>query len=316
MRWNVLVTAPYMMPVADWVTERLSEKGCDVRIARVTERLSEAELMPQVGDVHGIICGDDQITERVLAAAPLLKVISKWGTGIDSIDCSAARSRHVAVRNTPNAFSEPVGDTVFASILTFARQPQVMMADMRQGTWVKRQLRALNETTIGIIGVGNCGSAVAKRAAAFGMRTLGCDRVAIAPPLLRDLGVRQVALDELLAEADFVSLNVDLNETSFHLIAEPQLRQMKSAAILVNTSRGAVVDEQALVNALAQGWIAGAALDVFEVEPLPLDSPLRHQENCLLSPHNANSSAAAARKVHESTLNNLLEELSGCHQSR
>ena len=309
-RWKVLVSAPYAMPVIDRYRTELDAAGCEVIVPVVNERLEESDLLPIVGDIHGIICGDDRITARVLDAAPNLRVISKWGTGIDSIDQTECAQRGVAVRNTPNAFSEPVADTVFGYMLLFARQLDQMSADMRAGIWTKPQLTALGECTLGIIGVGNCGRAVARRAAAFGMRILGNDIRPIPDDIVQGSRVESMSLDDLLEQSDFVTMHTDLNPTSFHLMNRDRLGRMKRSAYLINTSRGPVVEEPALIAALRERWIAGAALDVFEDEPLPGDSPLREFANVYLAPHSANSSRAAAERVHVNTIRNLLHELS------
>ena len=309
MTWRVLVSAPYFIPVIEEYRQRLADQGVELVPARVKERLSEAELLEVIQDIDGIICGDDRITRRVLEAAPRLKVISKWGTGIDSIDSAEAQRRGIPVYRTPDAFSEPVADTVLGYMLTFARQLPRMDADIRSGNWEKPHLVALGECTLGIIGVGDCGKAVTRRAMAFGMRILGNDIVDMPAAFLKESGIEMVTLDQLLTEADFISLNPDLNPTSHHLISQPQLAMMKPSAYLINASRGPVVDEPALVRALQEGEISGAALDVFEEEPLPAQSPLRELDNCLLAPHNANSSPRAWLKVHENTVRNLLEGL-------
>ena len=308
-RWKVLVSAPYAMPVIDRYRRELEAADCEVLVPDVRERLEEDDLLPLVGDVHGIICGDDRITAQVLDAAPVLRVISKWGTGIDSIDSAAAAQRGVAVRNTPNAFSEPVADTAIGYMLMFARQLDRCTADMRAGVWNKPRLVSLGECTLGIIGVGNCGRAVARRAAAFGMRLLGNDIRPIPDDVVRSTGLASVALEQLLEESDYVTLHADLNPTSYHLMEESKLSRMKRSAYLVNTSRGPVIDEPALVSALRQGQIAGAALDVFEAEPLPSASPLREMPNVQLAPHTANNSPRAAERVHANTIRNLLEVL-------
>lgn len=309
MRWRVLVSAPYMLPVLSEYHSIFEENDVEVIAASVRERLSEAELLPLVGDVDGAICGDDRFTERVLRAAPRLRVISKWGTGIDSIDLQAAGRLGIRVCNTPGAFTDPVADTVMGYILAFARQLHWMDQDIRAGRWQKPLCVSLQERVLGVVGVGNIGVAVARRAVAFGMHVLGNDIVEIPASFLADTGLKVVSLDQLLAETDFVSLNCDLNPTSYHLIGQRELALMKPTAYLINTSRGPVVDEQALVHALQERQIAGAALDVFEEEPLPPDSPLRALDNCLLAPHNANSSPQAWRRVHENTIHNLLEGL-------
>ncbi len=314
MTYRVLVSAPYMLTVIEEYRQRLVQADVEIIIAPVKERLSEAELLPLVGDIEGVICGDDEYTERVLKAAPRLRVISKWGTGIDSIDRDAAARLGIRVCNTPGAFTHPVADTVMGYVLIFARKLPWMDSDIRSGIWEKRPLLSLRETTLGVVGVGNVGSAVVHRAVAFGMRVLGNDFVEIPASLVADTNLEVVSLDQLLVQADFVSLNCDLNPTSHHLIGERELALMKSTAYLINTSRGPVIDEPALVEALQQRLIAGAALDVFEEEPLAQDTPLRNLDNCLLAPHNANSSPEAARRVHENTIRNLFEGL-GISQS-
>ena len=181
--------------------------------------------------------------------------------------------------------------------------------DIRQGRWEKPRLMALGECVLGVVGVGDCGKAVARRAVSFGMRVLGNDIVKLPDDFVTATGLEVVSLEKLLATADFVSLHTDLNATSYHLIGKAQLELMKAAAHLINTSRGPVVEEPALIQALQQGLIAGAALDVFEEEPLPADSPLRVLDNCFLAPHTANSSPRAWDRVHENTVRNLLEGL-------
>lgn len=309
MTWRILISAPYFLPVVEDYRSQLEAEGMELVIANVRERLTEAELLTLVPTIHGAICGDDQFSERVLQAATHLKVISKWGTGIDSIDTSAAARLGILVCNTPNAFTDCVADSTLGYILNFARQPFRMDADIRSGKWIKRDAVTLRECTLGVIGVGNIGKAVVRRAVAFGMTVVGCDPVVVPQAFLMETGLKLTSLPELLKSSDFVTLHCDLNPTSYHLIDRPQLELMKSTAYLINTSRGPVVNEPALVDALRSGQIAGAALDVFETEPLPSDSPLRELNNCLLAPHNSNSGLAAKKRVHEATIQNLLAGL-------
>ncbi len=311
MNFRVLVSAPYMQPVLDEYRQVFDENGIELVVPPVKERLSEAELLKWVADIDGIICGDDQITERVLDAAPKLKVISKWGTGIDSIDVEASRRRGIPVCNTANAFSDAVADSIMGYILCFARQLPWMDRDIRSGRWDKRPARSLKECVLGVIGVGNVGRTAIRRACSFGMAVLGNDIVEIPQDFVDETGLEVVSKEDLLCLSDFVSLNCDLNPTSFHLIGDQELVSMKETAYLINTSRGPVVDEGALIRALDDGQIAGAALDVFEVEPLPADSRLRGFDNVLLAPHNANSSPTAWKQVHENTISNLVKELHG-----
>ncbi len=309
MTWRVLISAPYFLPVVEDYRPQLEAADVELVIADVRERLSEEELLPLVRVIDGAICGDDQFTARVLEASEHLKVISKWGTGIDSIDLNAAKRLGIRVCNTPGAFTDCVADTTLGYILNFARQLDRMDRDIRSGEWIKKDTVTLRECTLGVIGIGNIGKAVVHRAVSFGMNVLGVDPVPVPESFLADTGLKLVSIDELLTSSDFVTLHCDLNPTSYHLIDALQLNSMRRTAYLINTSRGSAVNEPALIDALRRGKIAGAALDVFETEPLPLDSPLREMKNCILAPHNANSGLAARKRVHESTINNLLAGL-------
>lgn len=308
-RWRVLISAPYMQPVIDRFRPRFEERAIELVVPTVHERLEETDMLPWIATIDGAICGDDRFTERVLQAASRLKVISKWGTGIDSIDQEACQRLGIAVRNTPNAFSEPVADSVLGYMLCFARNLLAMDRDMKAGTWDKIPGVALRETTLGVIGVGNVGKAVVRRAVAFGMTVLGHDPAAMPPDFVQATGIQMVTKDTLLSQADFVSINCDLNPTSHHLMSTAAFEAMKPSAILINTARGPVVDEAALVQALQERRIAGAGLDVFEDEPLPTESPLRTMDQVLLAPHNSNSSPQAWERVHENTIRNLLDVL-------
>ena len=307
---QVLISAPYMISVLDRFRPAFQAFGIHLLVASVRERLSEPELLEYAGAIDGAICGDDPFTATVLqAAAPRLKVISKWGTGIDSIDRQEAARLGIQVFNTPGAFTEAVADSVLGCILSFARRIPWTDRDMKAGEWVKQSCRALAECTLGVVGVGNIGKAVLRRAGTFGMTLLGNDIAPVDAAFLADVGVEMVPLMNLLERSDFVSVNCDLNPTSLGLIGRQALARMKPSAILINTARGPVVNEEALVASLRDGTIAGAGLDVFREEPLPASSPLRSMDNVLLSPHNANSSPQAWERVHRTTFDNLLRGL-------
>lgn len=307
---TVLVSAPYMLPYIHRFRPVFDRLGIKTIEPEVNERLEEEELLQYAGQFDGVICGDDRFTARVMQASlPRLKVISKWGTGIDSLDSEAASRMGIIISRTPNAFTLPVSDTVLGYILTFARRLPWMDDQMKAGNWEKIPGRALHECTLGVIGVGNIGKMVLRKGRAFDMRLLGNDIIEIDPAFIRETGVEMLALPELLAQSDFISLNCDLNPTSFHLMNEETFSMVKSGAILINTSRGPVVDEAAMVRALQYGQLGGAGLDVFECEPLPADSLLRDMDQVLLAPHNSNSSPFAWEHVHRNTLRNLLEGL-------
>ncbi|HKZ44676.1 MAG TPA: phosphoglycerate dehydrogenase [Anaerolineales bacterium] len=307
---TILLSAPYMLAFLDRFKPILEGYGLDLITPEVHERMEENELISLAGQFDGAICGDDRFTERVLKAClPRLKVISKWGTGVDSIDADACSRLGIHLARTLNAFTLPVSDSVMGYMLAFARKLPWMNIDMKAGRWDKILGRSLSECTLGVIGVGNIGKAVIHRAHAFGMNILANDIIAIDPVFLSDHHVTMTSLVELVAGSDFISVNCDLNPTSVHLINDQLLTRVKPGAILINTARGPIVDEPALVRALKSGLLAGAALDVFEQEPLPKDSPLLTMENVMLAPHNSNSSPVAWEQVHENTIRNLLDGL-------
>lgn len=310
-RWRILISAPYLQPALPEFRALFDARAAELVVPRVRERLSEDELLPLVEDIDGAICGDDRFSERVLRTARRLKVIAKWGTGIDSIDQAYCAKAGIAVRNTPGAFTDPVADSVLGYMLAFARQQPWMAESVRAGEWRKLPGRALHETVLGIVGVGRIGRAVARRARAFGARVLATDPVLPPPEVLTELQFDMTSLPDLLSQADFVSLNCDLNPTSHHLLGAPEFSMIKPGAVLINTARGSIVDEPALIAALEEGRLGGAALDVFEVEPLPLESPLRRMPNVMGAAHNSNSSPSAWARVHEHTINLLFEVLEG-----
>jgi D-3-phosphoglycerate dehydrogenase len=307
---TILFSAPYMIPFLDRFRPLLKGYGLELIVPEVHERLSEEEILVYAGQFDGTICGDDHYTPRALeACAPRLKIISKWGTGIDSIDRQVAAQLGIRIGNTPNAFTLPVADTVLGYMLAFARRHPWMDRAVKAGVWDKQMGRSLSECTLGVVGVGTIGKAVVRRARAFGMNILGNDIIEIDHVFIKETGIEMTSLEDLLQRSDFVSLNCDLNPTSHHLMNPRTLACMRPTAVLINTARGPIVDEPALVAALQAGQIAGAALDVYEHEPLPASSPLLKMDNVLLAPHNANSSPAAWGRVHFNTIKNLLEGL-------
>lgn len=307
---TVLVSAPYMIAPLGRFRPAMERLGLSLIVADVNERLEEADLLQYAGQFDGTICGDDLYTARVLEAClPRLKVISKWGTGVDSIDSQACERLGIKLYRTPNAFTTPVADSVLGYLLAFARRQPWMDRAMKSGRWEKDPGHALSERILGVIGVGNIGKAVTRRARAFGMRVLGNDIVDVDHAFVSETGIEMTDLPKLLSACDYVSVNCDLNPGSHHLLNKDAFSLMKPSAVVINTARGPIVEEPALIAALQAGRIGGAALDVFESEPLADGNPLRKMQNVLLAPHNSNSSPAAWERVHLSTIHNLLDGL-------
>jgi D-3-phosphoglycerate dehydrogenase len=307
---TVLLTAPYMLPFVERFRPVFDHYGLQLIVPDVRERMEEADILKYAGQFDGAICGDDRYTPAVLeACSPRLKVISKWGTGVDSIHAETCSRLNIQLRRTPNAFTTPVADSVMGYMLAFARRQPWMSAQMKAGIWEKIPGKALSEITLGIIGVGAIGKALTRRARAFGMKVYGTDIIDVDHVFVGETGIEMTSLEYLLSNSDFISVNCDLNPTSQHLLNAKTLAQAKPGAIVINTARGPIIHEEALVAALQSGHLGGAALDVFEHEPLPHTSPLMTMDNVLLAPHNANSSPAAWERVHWNTIKNLLEGL-------
>jgi len=306
---RVLISAPYMLREKEKVAALFRDKDVAIDWAEVRERLEEDELLRIIEDYEGIICGDDRITRSVIEKARNLKVIVKWGTGIDSIDKEEAEKHGIPVFRTSNAFSEPVGDTTLAVMLAFARNLFVSDRLMKRGEWDKPQSYCLSEKVVGIIGLGDTGTAVAKRLPVFGPVILANDIIEKDPKLTLRYGIEMVSKAEIYERADFICIHCDLNITSFHVLNRGAFASMKKKPYIINMARGPIIEEPALIQALESGKVAGAGLDVFEDEPLPQNSPLRKMENVILSSHNANSSSYYWQRVHENSVKMLLEGL-------
>jgi glyoxylate reductase len=269
--------------------------------------------------VHGsdgvITLVTDPVDGALLDAEPQLRVVSNYAVGYDNIDVDAATERGVLVCNTPGVLTETTADLSWAILMAAARRVVEGADYVREGNWRTWGPTLLlgadvHHATLGIVGFGRIGKEVAKRARGFDMTILAYD----AYPdheTAQALGVEFVSLDELFARSDFVSLHCSLNEETYHLVGAEQLRAMKTSAILVNAARGPVVDTEALLEALREGQIAGAALDVTDPEPLPADHPLIGMPNVVVVPHIASASVATRNKMAEMAVGNLLAGLRG-----
>jgi len=306
---KLLISAPYMIAERARVEPLVAHPKLDVVWATVGERLEEADLLPIISEYDAVICGDDRFTPRVIDAAKRLRAIVKWGTGIDSIDKAYAATKGIKVLNTPNAFTNPVADTTVGYILHFARNIGANDAVLRRGEWSKPQGFALVERTVGIIGFGNIGRAVASRLRPFGATVLANDVLDIPADVAAALGVTLVSKEDLLAQSDYVTLHCDLNPTSHHLLRTETFAMMRRQPVVINTARGPLIEETALLEALDAGTISGAALDVFEHEPLPREHALRRHPKTVLACHNSNSSPSHWWRIHERSARLVAEEL-------
>lgn len=248
----------------------------------------EAELIRRIGDAECVvnIRAHARFSERVLDACPKLRLISVWGTGTDHVDLAACARCGITVATTAGVNAHAVAEHTIALMLSIMRRIPELDARMRSGEWPRGLSAQLEGKTLGVVGLGAIGSRVAELARAFGMRilvtTAGADGGRTAA-----LGARHASLDELLMQSDIVSLHLRLNDDTRGVLGRAQLELLKPTAFLINTARGALIDRDALLDALRHGRIAGAALDVFDEEPLPANDPLRSLPNVVLTPHNA-----------------------------
>ena len=248
-------------------------------------------------------------------AQPRLRIVAQYAVGYDNIDVECATRLGVYVTNTPGVLTDATADLTWALILAVTRR--ILEADrfVRSGEWYKTGTGwhpmmllgfQVSGATIGIIGMGRIGRAVARRAKGFGMRILYYDKRRLPEDLERELGAEYVDLETLLRESDIVTLHTPLTPETYHMIGERELRMMKRTAYLINTSRGKVIDTDALVKALREGWIAGAGLDVFEEEPLPPDHPLTKLENVVLTPHIGSATWKTRTRMADIVAENLI----------
>ena len=269
------------------------------------------ELLPLLPGIDAVLASMDHFNADVLGApgAASLKLISRWGVGYDAIDVPAATKEGIVIAFTPGLLNDAVADYAMALLFALARRVHEGHLSMREGKWVSGWGHDIGGKTLGIIGCGRIGQAVAKRANGFNMRLLGADTRP--NDEAARLGVEFVPLDQLLAESDFISLHCALTPETRGLIGEAQLRKMKPSAYIINTARGAVMDEAALLRALKENWIAGAALDAFVVEPLPADHPFRTAPNLLLTPHQASFGFDTGARVSEAAARAIVEMQAG-----
>ncbi len=306
------------------VTRVIPEAGLRLLREAAEVRLWPEELPPNPAELADLLQGcdgaltllTDAITGDVLDREPGLKVVSNFAVGYDNVDVPAATSRGVAVCNTPGVLTETTADFTWALLMAAARRIPEGRDYVREGrwlTWGPTLLlgRDLTGATLGIVGFGRIGREMARRARGFQMTVLYHDTQRANPDDEDALAARFVDLDELLASSDFVSLHTNLTDETRHLLNAEAFRKMKRSAIVVNTSRGPVIDQRALYEALRDGVIGGAALDVTDPEPMPTDDPLLTLPNCLVVPHIASASHATRAKMAEICAQNLLAGLRG-----
>jgi len=309
MSYRVLISCPLILDSIGDYADQLAAHDIAYDVADVDQQLTEEELLDIIDKYDGVLAGDDEFTEEVISEADKLKVISKWGIGIDAIDTGAAEEHGVEVYNTPGAFDDEVADVVTGYMIMLTRQLHHIDRAVRHGDWYCPRGTSLAGKTFGVIGVGDIGSTVARRAHALGMDVVGSDIEPFSEELVEETGIERVEQDELLDRSDVVSLNCALTEATRNMIGAEELDLLGENGYLINTARGRLIDQEALVDALREDTIAGAALDVFRAEPLPEDDPLTTFDSVILGSHNAQNTAEAVNRVHNRAVENLISGL-------
>jgi glyoxylate reductase len=308
---NVLVTRRPPGQALD-----ILEQSCSIDLWEEDRAMPRGELLDRVRRADGLYSMlTDTIDDELFGVAASLRAVSQMAVGVDNVDLAAATGRGIPVGHTPDVLNETTADTVFGLLLASVRRIEEGAAFVKAGLWGPWRPDLLlggdlHHTTLGIVGMGRIGSAIARRARGFDVKILYSNRRPD-PAAERELGAEYRALDDLLRESDHVVVMAPLNDGTYHLIDEAALRLMKPTATLVNGSRGGLVDPAALERALREGWIAGAALDVTEPEPIPLDHPLLKLDNCLIIPHLGSASVGTRIAMAELAAENLIAGLEG-----
>ncbi len=310
MSAKVLVLASSFARHEPEASRPLVEAGYQVELGPCDNAPSEGELIELLAGCGAVVASMEPYTQRVFQGLPELKVVARWGVGVDAIDLQAATEAGVVIANTPGMVTTAVADHTFCLMLALCRKLPEEIEVAASCDWRHVEGTDLWRKCLGIVGFGSIGQAVARRARGFEMRVLAYD-VAPDERAAEELGVELVDLPALLAEADLVTLHANLTEQSAGLIGEAELRAMKPTAFFINAARGALADQEALLRALEEGWIAGAALDTLAEEPPSPDDPILRAPNCLITPHNSSQTRETAAAVNQQVCENIMEALSG-----
>lgn len=302
---KVLVTCPPMLGMIDTFRPIFAKHGVEVTTAKVVQTLSVEELKELVPQHDGWIIGDDPATREVFSAgkAGKLKAAVKWGIGVDNVDFAACKDLNIPIINTPNMFGAEVADIAMGYVIASARETFQIDDGIRQGQWPKPRGISLSGKTVALIGFGDIGKNAAKRMLAADMKVIAYDPVAADTQVLAD--VQRAEWPHRLGEADFIVVTCSLTPSSRHMVNAEALARAKDGVRVVNVGRGPVIDEPALEHALKSGKVYSSALDVFEVEPLPMNSYLRSHPRCIFGSHNASNTADAVQRTSEIAIDKL-----------
>lgn len=303
---KILVTCPPMLGMIDTFRPIFAKYGVEVTAPKVVQTLSVEELKSIVPEHDGWIIGDDPATREVFTAgkAGKLKAAVKWGIGVDNVDFTACNELNIPIINTPNMFGSEVADIAVGYVVALARETFQIDDGVRQGEWPKPRGISLSGKTVALVGMGDIGSNVARRLLAAGMHIIGYDPMARTSEDLSQ--IERAEWPNRVEEADFIIVTCSLTASSHHMVNADVFTKAKYGVRVINVGRGPVIDEFALETALQSGKVYSAALDVFEVEPLPMNSYLRIHPRCIFGSHNASNTADAVTRTSEIAIDKLM----------
>ena len=304
---KILITWHYLLPLSPKYKKLLRKNDISYDVKSVNPCLNEHQLAKIITKYDGIICGDDQINKRVIDTAKKLKVISKWGTGLNSIDVDYAIKKGIKVYNSPKAFVESVTVYVLGLLINLSRGLFKIHTSIMNNKWEKYSGIELTNKKLGIIGFGNIGANIANVASAFGLNILINDTNKKLKSIALKRGYSFVSKEKLLKNSDFLIIATDLNESSFHLLSFKDFKIIKKNLILINISRGPVIHEEALIKNIKK--IGGIGLDVFENEPLAKNHIFKKFHNAVLGSHNAFNTKEAVQRTNDDCIFNLIKGL-------
>lgn len=307
---KVLVTATNYAALCPEAKRMLEEAGCEVIENEVGRPHTFEELKPLVGDIDGVIAGVDTWDERVFRLAPKLKAIARFGVGVDNIDLEAAKSFGIQVTNVPGGNANAVAELTVGLLLSLSRSIPALTDSARRAFWDRRVGIELAGRTVGLLGFGNIAQMVAKKLQGFDVALIAYDKYPNAEKA-KQLGVEMTTADEVLSASDIVSMHMPSLPETRHMMNDERFARMKPSAYFINTARGALVDEGALYRALTQGTIAGAAIDVYETEPVMAGNPLLALDNLIPTPHTAAETAETYERVGRVTAQALIDVFAG-----
>jgi D-3-phosphoglycerate dehydrogenase len=298
-----------MLGMIDSFRHIFTEKGIELSAPNVVQTMSIKELKEIVPQHDGWIIGDDPATLEVFEAgkAGNLKAAVKWGIGVDNVDFDACKNLNIPITNTPNMFGREVADVAMGYVIALARETFEIDREVRKGEWIKPRGVSLSDKTVALVGFGDIGQSTAKRLLASDMKVIAydpfTDNITNMPKVEREVWPNRVE------EADFIIVTCSLTKSSYHMVNDDVFRQAKDGVRVINVGRGPIIDETSLEDALKSGKVYSAALDVFEIEPLPMDSFLRTHTHCIFGSHNSSNTADAVERTSHIAIEKLFKFL-------